>query len=374
MIYLDHAATTPVCPEAVQAATEAMTGCFGNPSSLHPAGRVAAELVKSARADVAAALGCLSEEIFFTSGGTEGNNWAIRGAAELGRRKGGHIITSTIEHSAVLAPIKALEQGGCTVTYLKPDRSGHVSIPDLAPALREDTVLVSLMLVNNELGTVQDLAGAAKAIRAAGSPALLHCDAVQGFLKVPFTPGALGVDLLTISGHKFRAPKGIGALYLKKGLKLPPLLLGGGQEGGARSGTEPTAQIAAMAAACKAWRPEFPRRMADLKAYALETLIRLPGLEVLSAGDAPHICAVSLPGYPSEMLVRALGDAGVCVSAGSACHRGKPSHVFAALGRPKPVLTGALRISFSPDSVRADVDALYAALEEITQTRLSSKY
>lgn len=372
MIYLDNAATTKVCAEAAKAAADAMTESYGNPSSGHPLGRAAAELVRSARADLAAALGCAAEEVYFTSCGTEGNNWAIRGAVELGRRKGKHIITTAIEHSAVLEPIKDLARAGYEVTYLKPDRTGRVPIDSLAAALRPDTVLVSMMLVNNELGTVQDVAGAARAIKAAGAPALLHTDAVQGFLKVPFAVGELGADLLTISGHKFRAPKGVGALYVKKGVKLPPLLLGGGQEQGLRPGTEATAQIAAMAAAVRAWRPEYPARMEAVKAYALERLAALPGVEVISPGDAPHICALSLPGYPSEMLVRALGDAGVCVSSGSACHRGRPSHVFSALGLPKQTLMGVLRVSFSPESTVEDIDALRDALSHIMNSRVSS--
>ena len=188
MIYLDNAATTRVCPEAAQAAMAAMTEGYGNPSSVHPFGKAAAELVKTARADMAAAMGCAPEEIFFTSCGTEGNNWAIRGAVELGRRKGKHIITTTIEHSAVLEPVKALEREGYEVTYLSPDKTGHIPAGAVAAALREDTVLVSIMLVNNELGTVQPVAEAAAAIKAAGSPALLHTDAVQGFLKVPCSP------------------------------------------------------------------------------------------------------------------------------------------------------------------------------------------
>lgn len=373
MIYLDNAATTRVCPEAAQAAMAAMTEGYGNPSSVHPFGKAAAELVKTARADVAAAMGCAPEEIFFTSCGTEGNNWAIRGAVELGRRKGKHIITTTIEHSAVLEPVKALEREGYEVTYLSPDKTGHIPAGAVAAALREDTVLVSIMLVNNELGTVQPVAEAAAAIQAAGSPALLHTDAVQGFLKVPCSPKDLGVDLLTISGHKFRAPKGSGVLYIKKELKFPPLFLGGGQEGGLRPGTEPTAQIAALAAACKSWRPEYAGHMASIKAYALETLSAIPGLEIVSPGDAPHICAISLPGYPSEMLMRSLSDLGIYVSSGSACHKGKPSHVFAALGLPKQTLMGVLRISFSPDSTRTDIDAFHAALSGIVRDRISLK-
>ena len=372
-IYLDHAATTPVCPQAAQAAYEAMTEGYGNPSSGYAIGQAAAAKVKEYRAVVADRLGCLPEELTFTSCGTEGDNWAIRGAVEYGKRAGKHIITTAIEHSAVLEPIRALATQGYEVTYLKPDKSGHVSAEELARALRPDTVLVSMMLVNNELGTLQPVAEAARAIQAARCPALLHCDAVQAFLKVPFTPKELGVDLLTISGHKIRAPKGIGAQYIRKGLDLKPLLLGGGQESGLRSGTEPTAQLAALAAACEAWDREAPARIAAVKAYALEVLSAVPGLEVVSPGDAPHICAISLPGYPSEMLVRDLSDRGIYVSSGSACHKGKPSHVFAALGLPKRTLMGVLRISFGPDSTRLDADALASALTEITQTRIAMR-
>ena len=243
----------------------------------------------------------------------------------------------------------------------------------LRAALRPDTVLVSMMLVNNELGTLLPVAEAAQAIRDAGSPALLHCDAVQAFLKVPFTPAELGVDLLTLSGHKIRAPKGIGVQYIRRGLNLKPLLTGGGQEGGLRPGTEPTAQAAALAAACAAWEGDYPARIQELKEYALGSLSAVPGLEIVSRGDAPHICAVSLPGYPSEMLVRELSDRGVYVSSGSACHRGKPSHVLAALGLPKRTLMGVRRVSFSPESTRADVDALAGGLTEITKTRIAAR-
>ena len=184
-------------------------------------------------------------------------------------------------------------------------------------------------------------------------------------------PARLGADMLTLSGHKLRAPKGIGVQYIRKGLNLKPLLLGGGQEGGLRSGTEPTAQIAALAAACDAWGEDYPARISELKEYALESLSALPGLEIVSRGDAPHICAVSLPGYPSEMLVRALSDLGVYVSSGSACHKGKPSHVFAALGLPKRTLMGVLRISFGPDNTREDVDALVDGLKQTAASRVS---
>ena len=372
-VYLDNAATTRVCPEAARAALEAMTEGYGNPSSGYALGQAAAAALKEHRAAVAGRLGCAPEELIFTSCGTEGDNWAIRAAADYGRRKGRHIITTAIEHAAVLEPVKALAAQGYEVTYLKPDRSGHVSPDALRAALRPDTVLVSMMLVNNELGTLLPVAEAAQSIRDAGSPALLHCDAVQAFLKVPFTPAELGVDLLTLSGHKIRAPKGIGVQYIRRGLNLKPLLTGGGQEGGLRPGTEPTAQIAALAAACRAWGGEETiRHIADVKEYALERLrAQVEDLRVISAGDAPHICAVSLPGYPSEMLVRDMSDRGICVSSGSACHRGKPSHVFAALGLSKQELMGVLRVSFGPDSTRRDAEALADALAEIQKNRIA---
>ena len=372
-IYLDYAATTPVCPQAAQAALEVMTQGFGNPSSQYASGQAAAQRLAAGRAAVAQALGCRPEELVFLSCGTEGDNWALRGAAALGRRRGKHLIVSAIEHSAVLETAKAMEREGYSVTYLRPDRSGHIRVDDLRSALREDTVLVSIMLVNNELGTRQPVEEAVQAVRAYSPHILFHTDAVQAFLKVPFTPAELGVDLLTVSGHKIYAPKGIGAQYIRRGLKLPPLLTGGGQEGGLRPGTEPTAQIAALAAACQAWDPAWPDQIAQRKAYALQALAAVPGLEVISPGDAPHICAVALPGYPSEMVVRELSGQGIYLSSGSACHRGRPSHVFAALGLPKRTLLGALRLSFSPQTTREEIDTLVEALVRITRTRVAMR-
>ena len=364
--YLDNAATTPVRPEAVQAAQAAMTQGWGNPSARYALGTQAAAELKQWRGEIAAGLSCAPEEVFFTSGGTESDNWAIRAAVERNRHAGAHIVTTAIEHAAVLETCKALERQGCEVTYLQPDQEGNIRPETLEQALRSDTVLVSMMLVNNELGTILPVAQAAQTIRRVGCPALLHCDAVQAFLKVPFTPEQLGADLVSISGHKVHAPKGIGALYVRKGLKLPPLVYGGGQENGLRSGTEPTAQIAAFAAAVRAGRESFTEdssRMARLKEYATGQLTRqVPGLKVLVQGEAPHILAVTLAGYKSEVVVRFLSDRGVYISSGSACHKGKPSHVYAALKRPKAELDGALRVSFSYDTEEADVDALVQGL------------
>ncbi len=366
--YLDNAATTQTRPEAAQAAVTAMTEEWGNPSSRYAFGQEASGRLKEHRAQVAAGLGCRPEEVYFLSCGTEGDNWAIAAAVEKNRRKGKHIITTAIEHAAVLEPIRELERQGYEVTWLQPDQQGIITAEQVEAALRPDTILVAMMLVNNELGTVLPVAETARAIRAARCPALLHCDAVQGFLKVPFTPEGLGVDTLAVSGHKVHAPKGIGALYIRRGLRLPPLIRGGGQEEGLRSGTEPTDQTAAFAAAVEAGRASLERDLAhmrELKDYAARTLReQVPGLELIGAGTAPHILPVTLPGYKSEVVLRFLSDRGIYVSSGSACHKGKPSHVYAALKLPKPQLDGILRISFSYDTAREDVDALVQGLKE----------
>ena len=231
-----------------------------------------------------------------------------------------------------------------------------------------------MMLVNNETGAIQPVKEAGQVLRRCRSQALLHTDAIQGFLKIPFTPKALGVDLLTVSGHKIGAMKGSGALYLRAGLRAVPLLRGGGQEKGLRSGTEPTPQIAALAAACtlgKAALEDHQTYLTHLKTYALAAFQKaVPGLVVVAAGDAPHICAISLPGYPSQVVVRWLSDQGFCLSAGSACHRGQASHVYAAMGLSKPVRDGMLRVSFGPENTQEEVDRLAQALGTATQVLL----
>ena len=246
LIYFDYAATTPVRREAVDAMVEAL-GQFGNPSSRYEYARQAAQQVKEDRETVARTFGCSPTELYFTSCGTESDNWAIRRGVELGRRKGKHIVTTAIEHAAVLETCKDLERQGYEVTYLKPDRAGRVTVEQLTAALRPDTVLVSMMLVNNETGVILPVADCVRAVKACDPAILFHCDAVQGFLKTPEPLARLGADLVAVSGHKIGGPKGIGALYIKKGVRLRPLLTGGGQEDGLRSGTEATAQIAGFA-------------------------------------------------------------------------------------------------------------------------------
>lgn len=371
-IYLDHAATTRVLPEAAQAALRVMTEDYGNPSSLHHLGVRAAKEVADHRAEVAAALGCKADEVYFTSCGTEGDNWAIQLAVHHGRHKGKHIITTAVEHSAVLEPCKALELQGYEVTYLHPDATGHIRLEALEEALRPDTVLVSMMLVNNETGFIQPVADAARLLKRKKSNALLHCDAVQGFLKVPFTVKSLGADLIAISGHKIGAPKGVGALYVSPRLRpMIPMIRGGGQEKAMRSGTEATPQIAAFATACKLGHEALRERvdyLTDLKTYTLDKLrAAVPGLVVVSEGDAPHILAISLPGYPSQVVVRYLSDKGICLSSGSACHKGKASHVYAAMNLSKAVRDGMLRVSLGPSNTREEIDVLADALLSATR-------
>ncbi len=366
MHYLDHAATTPVSAEVAAAMVEVLTKHYANPSSQYSAGRTARALVDESRETIAKALGCKSTRLFFTSGGTESDNWAIRMALHHNRRAGKHIITTAVEHSAVLELMKALEQEGYEITYLKPDRAGAITTQQVADALREDTVLISMMLVNNEIGMRYPVSEVAALLRIKQSPALLHTDAVQAFLQVPFTVGDLGADLVSISAHKVGGPKGVGALYISSKVKHPqPIFYGGGQESGLRAGTESVAQIVGFAKAVE-------RRLANLDAilshtgsirnYALDRLAAIPDLEVVGRGDAPHILAISLPGYPSQNIVSELDGRGIFVSAGSACHKGRASHVLTAMGLDKRIAAGTIRISFGEDTTRGNIDALYVAL------------
>ena len=371
MHYLDHAATTPVPPAVAEEMVRVLTGDFGNPSAQYAAGRAAKERLARDRAVIAGALGAKPEQVFFTSCGTEGDNWAIRAALHQNRHLGRHIITTAVEHSAVLQCLKALEGEGYTVTYLKPDREGRITAEQVAEALREDTALVSMMLVNNETGAI--FPGAEVAGLLKNRKTLLHTDAVQGFLKVPFTARSLGADFITISAHKVGGPKGIGALYMGGKARNPrPLLYGGGQESGLRPGTEATAQIAGFAKAVALRQEDLEeklRHMARCRDYAREKLSAIPDLRFVGPGEAPHILALSLPGYPSQNIVSDLDARGICISAGSACHRGKASHVFTAMGLDKRTAAGTVRISFGPETTFDDIDALAQALAEHRASR-----
>ena len=289
MVYLDNAATTRVCPEAAEAAVHMMTECFGNPSTTYKLGREAKAAVDKARGQIAKALGCQPDEVYFTSCGSEGDNWALISGARYMRRRGKHIISSAVEHDAVRKSLDFLEKEGYEITRLQPDGTGAIPLEAVRAALRPDTILVSLMMVNNETGAVNDIAAVARMLKAENSIALLHTDAVQGFLKVPFSAKTLGADMITISGHKIHAPKGIGALYIRSGLKLPPYILGGGQERGMRAGTEATPQIAAFGTAAEigsAKMAQATKTMAELRAHAIDRLTaEVDGLVVIGGGS-----------------------------------------------------------------------------------------
>ena len=371
MHYLDNSATTQVCPEAAQAALEAMTVVFGNPSSTHTVGREAKKLLDRSRASISGALGCRPEELVFTSCGSESDNWALLSGADAMRRKGKHIISSAAEHDAIRRTLDLLEAQGYEVTRLKPDRSGSVPVSDVAGALREDTVLISLMLVNNETGAINDIPGVASLLKSAGSHALLHTDAVQAFLKIPFTPASLGADLISVSGHKVHAPKGIGALYIRRGLRLKPMIVGGSQEDGRRAGTEASAQVAAFAAACEATFPHLAENAEKMRRQREEIIRRLqadiPELKVLGGG-APHILSVSLPGWRSEVLMNFLEAREVYVSKSSACKKGGRSHVLETMGLDTRTIDGALRIGLSRFTEQEDLDALCLGLRDAHAT------
>ena len=374
MIYLDHAATTPVPRAVADTMYTVLTEHFGNPSAQYPMGLETKKQVELWRRTVAKALVCESRQLFFTSCGTEGDNWAIQAACWQNRRLGRHIVTTAVEHSAMLEGCRWMEQQGWEVTYLTPDGEGVITAQQVLDAVRPDTALVSCMLVNNELGTIYPIQEISRGLAAKNPQTLLHTDAVQGFLKIPFSAKTLGADFITISAHKIGGPKGIGALYIGPRVKNPrPLLPGGGQEGGLRSGTEATAQIAGFAKAVELRTEGLEdklRHMAEIKAYAKEQLSATPDLVFVGRSDAPHILSVSLVGWPSQNIVNDLGSQGICISAGSACHQGKPSQVVAALHLPKKTAGSVVRLSFGPETTREDIDACVQALRRHHDTRM----
>ncbi len=370
-IYLDNAATTRVCTEAADIAYKVMTDCYGNPSSTHTKGRDAKAYLDTARAQIASALGCSASEVYFTSCGSESDVWAITRGAESAARRGRHIISSAVEHDAVRKTLEELESRGFEVTYLSPEKDGSVSADAVKATLREDTILVTLMMVNNETGGITDIAAIAKMLKGCGSKALLHTDAVQGFMKVPFSAKKLGADMISISGHKIHAPKGIGALYIKTGVKIKPLIRGGAQEGGMRAGTEAMPQIAAFGKAAEiafSGMKDNCDTMASLRALAMSTICAdIPEAQIIGGG-APHILSVSLPGWRSEVLMNFLEAEGIYVSRSSACKKGGRSHVLEAMRLPAQVIDGAIRVSFSRYNTEDDVLALCSALKRAHDT------
>ena len=368
MIYLDNSATTKPCKEAVDAITVALTEGWANPSALYGFGIDAARELRSARTKVAAALGAEPDRVFFTSGGTEADNWAILGTVKRFGKKNKHIITTAIEHHAVLNTIKELESSGYEVTYLQPDEMGRVSVDALKAALRKDTCLVSIMMVNNEVGSVMPISQMAKLTKKFAPDAIFHTDAVQGFMKVPFQAKSLGADLISISSHKVHGPKGAGALYISPRLKsFPALLLGGGQENGFRSGTEATPAIFGFAAACEVVNATFKQDISREKAMIdelVEKLSAVDGVEINGAHEAPHVLSLAIPGLPTQNSINILQDAGICVSAGSACAKGHRSHTLTAMGLAPETMDGSFRISICKDTTPEELDKLYSVIVE----------
>ena len=368
MIYLDNSATTKPCKEAVEAMMQALTEGWANPSALYDFGIDAARALRDARSKVAAAMGAEPDRVFFTSGGTEADNWAVMGTVQRFGKRGKHIITTAIEHHAILNCIKPLQNQGFEITYLQPDEKGNISVDSLKEALRPDTFLVSIMMVNNETGAIMPIQQMAKLTHRVCPDAVFHTDAVQGFLKVPFSAKALGADLISVSSHKVHGPKGAGALYISPKLKsFPALLLGGGQEGGYRSGTEGTPAIFGFAAACAAvgttYRQDSIREKALIDGL-VEKLSAIEGVRINGAHDAPHILSLSVPGVPTQNSLNVLQDAGICVSAGSACAKGHRSHVMTAMKLPGDVIDGSFRVSICKDTTQEELDMLVKVIQE----------
>ena len=375
-IYLDNSATTAVCPEAVAKMTEVMTQSYGNPSSTHAMGRNAKKILDEARASIASAVGCDAGEITFTSGGTEADNIAIFGACENLRHIGKHIITTAIEHDAVLRPMETLAARGFEITYLAPDESGAVSVSDFIAAIRPDTVFASVMLVNNETGAVNDVKAMCAALKKANPRAVFHTDAVQAFCKIDVSPKKTGVDLMSISSHKIHGPKGTGALYIRKGTKLNPPTKGGGQENNIRPGTEGLPGIAGFGVAASIAAKTMKENQILFKTLR-DTLIsrlttEIPGVQVIGGG-ADHILNVSFIGYRSEVLLNYLDAKGVYISKGSACKRGARSHVLTAMKLPAKTIDGAVRISFSryntPDDINYAADMFKEATDKLVRVK-----
>lgn len=368
MIYLDNSATTKPCPEAVEAITKSMTENWGNPSALYNFGIDTARQLKTARHTVAAALGAEPDRVFFTSGGTEADNWAIFSTAKRYGKKNKHIITTAIEHHAILNCMKELEAQGFEVTYLQPDDTGTVTLETLKAALRRDTILVSIMMVNNEVGSVMPIQQMAKLTHKLCPDAIFHTDAVQGFLKIPFSAKTLGADLISISSHKVHGPKGVGALYIAPRLKsFPAYLHGGGQEGNFRSGTEGTPGIFSFAAACAAGAASFKddiKKERELLEFLIDELSVLSGIHVNGAHEAPHILSIGIPGVPTQNSLNILQDHGICVSAGSACAKGHRSHVLDAMKIAPEVIDGSFRISLCRNTTQEELTQLISVIQD----------
>lgn len=379
--YLDNAATTRVFPEVKERMVQAMEEDYGNPSSKHTMGLDAENYIRTALEQIAASIKCEREEIIFTSGGTESNNLALLGAAEANKRSGQHIITTKIEHASVHEPLVHLEESGYEVTYLSVDASGRVAPEILAEAVREDTILVSVMYVNNEIGSVQQMEQLVQAVKKKNPRTLFHVDAIQAYGKYKIIPKRLGIDLMSVSGHKIHGPKGSGFLYVKKGTKLHPILFGGGQQDGMRSGTENVPAIAGLGEAVHLiyqGHEEKVEKLYQLKKRLIDGLSGIDGVTVNGINGiavsetAPHIVSASFAGIRSEVMLHALAARRVYVSSGSACASNHPqlSGTLKAIGVEDALLDSTLRFSFSVMTTEAEIDyALQAVEEELPRLR-----
>ena len=387
LIYLDNSATTQCYPEVASLMHTLLCEDYGNPSSMHAFGVSAERFLRTSREQIARTLKCKEGEILFTSGGTESDNLALFGAARAYHRQGRHIVTMCIEHPAVLEAAAALEKEGFEVTYLPVDAAGIVRLPDVEAALRDDTILVSVMHVNNEIGSVQPVAEIGQCIKRRSEKILFHVDAVQGYGKVPLSLSASKIDLLSVSSHKIHGPKGAGFLYVKKGVRLIPLLYGGGHQGGLRSGTENVPGYAGTGLAAEMTFREMEvktARMRGLRDKLLDGLcgaledVFVPGASCSGAGagdlddgtHAPHILPLTVRGVRAEVLLHALEDHGICVSAGSACatHHPQTSPVLKAIGLSEEDAASTVRMSLSEFTTEEEIDATVAAFCEVVPT------
>ncbi|MCI5828100.1 MAG: cysteine desulfurase [Lachnospiraceae bacterium] len=371
--YFDNSATTRCSDAAVALMQKVLLEDYGNPSSLHMKGVVAEKYIKAATEQIARTLKVAEKEIVFTSGGTESNNLALIGVALANQRAGKHIITTAIEHASVYNPLIFLEEQGFEVTYLPVDAKGVVSLEALAEALREDTILVSMMHVNNEIGTIEPIEEAAKLIHEKNPKTLVHVDAIQSFGKLRIYPKRMGIDLLSVSGHKIHGPKGVGFLYVKDKTKIKPIIHGGGQQKNMRSGTENVAGIAGLGVAVEELYDNFDEkieRLYELREYLAAGMQALEGTTVNGAkgrNSAPHIVSVSFAGIRAEVLLHALEERGIYVSTGSACSSNHPaiSGTLKAIGVKPELLDSTVRFSLSVESTRTEADYVLEQLAEL---------
>lgn len=356
--YLDNSATTALCKEAKEKMLEAIENNWGNPSSLHEKGIEADMLLVSARRAVAKALSAEEKEIIFTSGGTEGNNLAVFGAAYGNKRKGNRVITSAVEHPSVKKAFERLREEGFDVIYIGTDSFGHLDMNELENAVDEKTVLVSIMAVNNEVGAIQPIGEISKIVKRKNSPALIHVDAVQAFGKIPLTPKKWGIDLMTVSSHKIHGPKGVGALFIKKGTKIKSVTVGGGQENDIRPGTEPMPAIAGFLGAVEALNVKKSLgEVTVLRDNFVRKLKEIEDVSINSPENAlPYIVNLSLEGLRSETVLNFLSDMGIYISSGSACAKGHKSYVLTAMGLPDKTIDSSLRVSLSRVTSEAELD------------------